>query len=433
MTLTLESLAFASSLNQPTIQHFPQGFTVIAEQIPVEAVNLSVWVNVGSAIEPDRINGMAHFLEHMVFKGTNNLAMGEFERRIEERGALTNAATSQDYTQYYITTAPRDFADLAPLQMEVVLAPQLEETAFDRERDVVLEEIRRSADSPRRRNFLRTMRVAFDRLPYRRPVLGTTDVIESLTPQQMRHFHGTWYQPASTTAVAVGNLPVEELIETVVGGYQQALGDRFSSTHSQFPSFQTPQPEPAFETIVRRDYTDESLQQARLALMWRVPGMVEMENTYALDVLATIIGRGRTGRLVRQLREERGLVSSISAGNMSNRLQGVFHISVQLPQENIEEVEAAIVDCIRQLHAEPVLESEIDRIRTQIANRFILGNETPSDRAGLYGYFNAMVGDLQMALNYPAEIRSLNAEDLQQAARQYLSPEAYGVVAIRNY
>src|SRR6476469_2355310 len=94
-------------LNAPTLHKLPNGLTIVAEQMPVEAVNLSVWANVGSAIEPDDINGMAHFLEHMVFKGTAKLQSGEFERAIEERGAVTNAATSQDYTQYYITTDPK--------------------------------------------------------------------------------------------------------------------------------------------------------------------------------------------------------------------------------------------------------------------------------------------------------------------------------------
>ena len=130
MTFTL-SRSSASSLNSPTIQHFPQGFTIIAEQIPVDAVNLSLWANVGSAVEPDRINGMAHFLEHMVFKGTERLEIGEFERSIEERGAVTNAATSQDYTNFYITTAPKDFAELAPLQLDVVFNPRIDEDAFD--------------------------------------------------------------------------------------------------------------------------------------------------------------------------------------------------------------------------------------------------------------------------------------------------------------
>ncbi|HBE34761.1 MAG TPA: peptidase M16, partial [Cyanobacteria bacterium UBA11369] len=131
-------------LNAPTIRRLDNGLTIVAEQMPVEAVNLSLWLNVGSAVESDEINGMAHFLEHMIFKGTERLASGEFERLVEERGAVTNAATSQDYTHYYITAAPQDFAKLAPLQMDVVLNPSIPDEAFERERFVVLEEIRRS-------------------------------------------------------------------------------------------------------------------------------------------------------------------------------------------------------------------------------------------------------------------------------------------------
>ena len=130
-----------SQLNTPTVRKLPNGLTIIAEQMPVDAINLNVWLDVGSAKETDDINGMAHFLEHMVFKGTPNLEIGEFEQLIESRGAVTNAATSQDYTHYYITTAPQDFAELAPLQLDVVLNPSLEEEAFEREKLVVLEEI----------------------------------------------------------------------------------------------------------------------------------------------------------------------------------------------------------------------------------------------------------------------------------------------------
>jgi len=98
-------------LNTPTLRRLPNGLTIVAEQMPTEAVNLSLWLNVGSAVEADSINGMAHFLEHMIFKGTDSLKSGEFERLIEQRGAVTNAATSQDYTHYYITTAPKDFTE----------------------------------------------------------------------------------------------------------------------------------------------------------------------------------------------------------------------------------------------------------------------------------------------------------------------------------
>ena len=432
MTSTLQKFP---RLNTPTLHQLPNGLTIIAEQMPVEAVNLNVWIKVGSAVESDAINGMAHFLEHMIFKGTERLASGEFERRIEERGAVTNAATSQDYTHYYITTAPKDFADLAPLQIDVVSNASIPDDAFERERLVVLEEIRRSEDNPQRRTFRRVMETAFTKLPYRRAVLGPESVIAELKPQQMRDFHTNWYQPQSITAVAVGNLPVEELIATVAEGFTKLSTDAINrvSPHSpvQTRLIASLPPEPPFTEIVRREFIDESLQQARLVMVWRVPGMTQLDRTYGLDVLAGILGHGRTSRLVRDLREERGLVSSISVSNMSNQLQGTFYISAKCAVENLAEVEDAIAQHIRKVQTELVTESEIARVRRRVANRFIFGNETPSDRSGLYGYYQSLLGDLEPAFNYPDYIQSQDATDLMQAAKEYLSPNAYGVVVVK--
>jgi len=416
-------------LNSPTLHRLPNGLTIVAEQMPVEAVNLSLWVNVGSANEPDNINGMAHFLEHMVFKGTKRIVSGEFERRIEERGAVTNAATSQDYTHYYITTAPKDFASLAPLQIDVVLNSLIPDDAFSREKLVVLEEIRRSDDNPRRRTFAQAMQTAFDRLPYRRPVLGEFDVISQLQPQQMRDFHTSWYQPNSITAVAVGNLPVDELIKIVADGFTEATNVLPVVNHP--PLANTLKEEPAFTEIVRHELKDDSLQQARLVMVWRVPGLSNLQETYALDVLAAILGSGRTSRLVRDLREEKGLVSSISVSNITQRLQGTFYISATLPVENIAQVEAAIAQHINTIQTQPVEEWEIARIRTQVANRFIFANETPSDRAGLYGYYQSMVGNLAPAFDYPSRIQALDASVMQSAAQKYLSPNAYGALILK--
>jgi len=428
-------------LNAPTLRQMPNGLTIVAEQIPVEAVNLSLWVKVGSAVEPDAINGMAHFLEHMVFKGTERLGSGEFERQIEERGAVTNAATSQDYTHYYITSAPQDFAELAPLQIDVVLKCLIPNEAFERERLVVLEEIRRSEDNPHRRTFQRVMETAFDHLPYRRSVLGPAEVISQLKPQQMRDFHATWYHPSSITAVAVGNLPVEELIQVVADGFAALPGissqvgavelAQGSCRSRHRHSLEFPKPELPFTGIVRRELMDDGLQQARLVMVWRVPGLTQMHQTYALDVLAAILGQGRTSRLVRDLREERGLVSQISVSNMTQQLQGTFYVSATLPSENLATVETAIAQHLHTIQTEPVTEAELAQVRTQVANRFIFGNETPSDRASLYGYYQSMLGNLQPAFNYPASIHALDTVDLLRAAQQYLSSAAYGVVVLK--
>jgi zinc protease len=420
-----------TALHTPQIHQLSNGLTIVAEEVPVDAVNLNIWLNVGSILESDAINGMAHFLEHMVFKGTPRLESGEFERLIEERGAVTNAATSQEYTHYYITSAPQDFAELAPLQLDVVLHPSIPDDAFERERMVVLEEIRRSEDNPRRRTFYRAMETCFEQLPYRRPVLGSVDVIEQLSAQQMRDFHGSWYQPSAITAAVVGNLPVEQLIDIVESSFSQYFS--YSSQNGQKKEFQSPNltPEKVFTDIVRREYTDNSLQQARLVMMWRVPGMMDLQETYALDVLAVILGQGKVSRLYRDLREDRGLVSQVGVTNMTQGVQGAFYISVVCDSENLEEVERSIIDHIKRIQTEPIEEAELARVCTQVANRFIFGNERPSDRANLYGYYLSQMGTLEPALNYPHYIQSLKIKDLQEAALSYLSPNAYGCIVVK--
>lgn len=173
---------------------------------------------------------------------------------------------------------------------------------------------------------------------------------------------------------------------------------------------------------------DDSLQQARLILLWRSPGLDQFEKTLPLGVLAVILGRGRVSRLFRELREEKGLVTAIGASNSTQATQGMFYISAQLPAENIPMVEQYILDHIERLQNEPIPEKDLERIRTQVANRFIFGNERPGDRANLYGYYYAQIGDLEPALTYPVQIQALTAADLQKSAQTYLSPTAYGKV-----
>jgi predicted Zn-dependent peptidase len=435
MTLTFTNASLLSRLNAPVVKRLSNGLTIIAEQMPVEAVNLSLWLGVGSSVESNDINGMAHFLEHMIFKGTRHIPEGEFERMVEKRGAVTNAATSQDYTQYHITCSPDAFQDLAPLQIELVLNAAIPDEAFHRERSVILEEIRRSHDNPRRRTFYRSMEMAFEELPYRRPVLGPTSVVEDLTPNQMRDFHTTWYQPQSMTAVAVGNLPVDEMVHTITTSFETAR------PHDSLPTKAITNagrshiahlaPESPFDAIVRHEYEDASLQQARMVLMWRVPGLADMYQTYALDVLAYALGQGRTARLVRDLREDRRLVSHVSVNNVTYCRQGIFSITAQLPTAHLAEVEQLILEHVQRLKVELLLDSELQRIRKLVANQFIFGNETPGSRAGLYGYYHTLVGDLEPALSYPSRIHALEPEDLQRAAQTYLHGDRYGIVVAK--
>ena len=415
----------SSHMSSPVREKLPNGITIIVEQVPVEVVNLNLWVNIGSAVECDDINGISHFLEHMVFKGTEKIESGEFERRIEERGAVTNAATSQDYSHYHMTTAPKDFVDLAPLLFDVVMNASILDNAFEQERLVILEEILRSEDNTRYCTFKRLIEVAFNRSPYKRPILGTKEVISQLKPQQMRDFYKNWYQPISMTAVAVGNLPAEDLIRIIT---QECVHKLTENGSCKLPKVDQELP---FTEIVRNEFIDERLQKARLVILWRVPGICQLDKTYALDILAGILGRGRTSRLVMDLWGKRKIANNISVSNMTNRYQGVFYISTQCEVEDVLLVESLIVNHIRRLHTGIFQKSEIERISIRVANQFIFGSEKPSDRANLYGYYQSLIGGLEHAFDYPLNICRQTSTDLMQAAQMYLSPDAYGLVVVR--
>jgi zinc protease len=412
------------SLTNPVCHQTIAGLTIIAEQMPIEAVNFSLWTPTGSAVEPEAINGMAHFLEHMIFKGTETLAPGEFERQVEQRGGMTNAMTSQDYTCYYVTVAPQDFEAIAPLQLDLVLNAAIPEEEFERERQVVLEEIRRSSDNIRRSVFTKAMAISFDRLPYRRPVLGPAAGVAGFTADQMRQFHQTWYAPSNLTAVVVGNLPVEHMIATV----EESLSDRAFAPKPSLPSLL---PEDPFEDSQHQDIQDPRLTEARLMILWRVPGMMNVQDTDALDVLTRILSTGRTSRLVQELREDRGLVTHIGASNMTHTAQGVFWVSAHLPVENIAVVEQAILEQIQALHDEPVTTAELDQIKRQTINQFIFGNETPSSRAGLYGHSYAVFGNLEEGLSYTDRIQSISKATLQTVAQLFLPVTRYRTLKMR--
>ncbi len=404
----------------PTRYSTQNGLTIIAEQMPVDAVNFSLWIKAGSATEQDEHNGIAHFLEHMVFKGTPNLKPGDFERLVEQRGGTMNAVTSQDYTCFYNTVAPQDFEEVAPIQIDLVLNAHIPTEEYERERQVVLEEIRRAQDNPRHRIFSQTMRTAFSNSPYRRPILGPSNIIETLPSEAMVQHHQTYYQPTNITAVVVGNLPVEQLIHTVESGFSSKQSIPFSAISRSSQTQDAP-----FNHVEDITIEDEHLTQARLILLWHVPGMTQIEQTYPFDLLARVLSHGRNSRLVRELREQKRIVTSVSASNFTLAKQGLFWIAAQLPRENIDEAKDIILNHVTDLQNKPVDSDRLHQIQKQMANQFIFENEAPSSRAGLYGYHDAIANDLDAGLKYAQHIRQVTIEDLQQAAQNHLGLNHY--------
>jgi predicted Zn-dependent peptidase len=400
------------------------GLTVIHQYIPATPVTVvDVWVSAGAMREPDQWSGMAHFLEHMIFKGTDHIAPGEFDYLIENCGGITNAATSHDYAHFFLTTATQYLDETAPLLGELLLQAGIPDDEFERERDVVLEEIRQSEDNPDWVGFQALMEIMYQYHPYRRPVLGTEDILMARSPSEMRDFHRRYYQPDNMTVVVVGGVPEDRAINIVEKAF-----DNFCD-RSDIPLFQ-PEAEPPLTEIRREVLYQPRLEQARLMMGWSGPGIDNLDDGYGLDLLSVLLADGRSSRLVRLLREELQWVHGINSSFSLQKDSSLFTISAILEPQFVQDVEQVIADRLWQLQHELVSEAELIRAKRILSNDYAFSTEVPGQLAGLYGYYQT-IACAKIAVSYPSKIMAFQPDDLQFLTQKYLSPIRYGSVVLR--
>ncbi len=356
--LSLASLSPSlAPLNFPAnLVRLDNGLTIVHQHTPnTPVVAVDVWVKAGSISEPDAWSGMAHFLEHMLFKGTERLCPGAFDLAIESRGGITNAATSHDYAHYFITTASQHLEEALPYLAELLLNAAIPDDEFVRERYVVLEEIRQAYDNPDWIAFQALTESVYQRHPYGRPILGTEETLMPLRPEEMRQFHRSYYQPENMAIVIVGDITRDAAVELIDRTFHPFLG-RVDCPRN------TVEAEPPITDIRRQELWLPRLEQARLMMAWLGPGIdspiqgidQQLQDAYGLDVLSVLLAEGRTSRLVRELREERELVQAVSSGFSLQKESGLFTISAWLEPENLERVEAIICDRLSELAETPV-------------------------------------------------------------------------------
>lgn len=384
---------------------------------------VDVWVRAGATLEPDPWSGMAHFLEHMIFKGTDRIAPGEFDRVIENRGGIANAATSHDYAHFFITTATTYFEDATDILAELLLRASIPDAEFELERDVVVEEIRGAQDSPDWIAFQALMEIVYERHPYRRSVLGTEAQLWERSPQEMRSFHRCHYQPENMTVVIVGGIEQEQALDAVDLAF-----DRFPD-RCYCPKLEA-EAEPPLSGIRRKELYLPRLEQARLVMAWVGPGVDQVESAYGLDLLSVLLGDGRSSRLVRELREELQWVQAIGSSFSLQRESSLFTISAVLEPDLAEKVEALIGDRVGELLSTPVSDTELARCKRQLCNDYAFSTETPGQLAGLYGYYNT-IANAELAVTYPGKIKAFQPLELQHLAQQYLSPFHYAAVILK--
>lgn len=390
------------------------GLTVVFEPSDkAKVVSINIGVRVGSAHEQDSESGLCHLIEHMVFKGSPSFATGEMATRVEGAGGEFNAYTSLDQTVYYVNLPSHGFELGLKIVKEMVFDALMDAEELEREKEVVVEEIKRGRDTPQRVLSETLFSNFFSRHPYRRPVIGTEELVRSTSREKLLSFYKTRYVPANMVLGVCGNIGEEAL---------RAQLDVLFSRPSD--------PPPADPVIAVEPVRDSPLVIARpmdvsscfFELAMPAPPLTHAD-VPALDLLSHLTGESDTSLLEQEVKEKRQLVHAIYTSCFTPRFAGLFSIGGQADPIRMPEVLAAIRAAIHNVR-ETLFESEkLERAKAMARSHLIYEKETFEGTARRWMIYETTVGDFDYDKKYLEALERVTATEVREMARKYLKPE----------
>jgi zinc protease len=414
--------AVSAAVHDVQTHHFDNGLTLhIASGRPDPAAPLAAvqaWVGVGSADEAAHEAGIAHLVEHMLFKGSAGYGPGELVRAIEHGGGAINAWTAFDHTVYHAVLGA-DHIDVAIHALgDALTEPLVDPGELAREREVILEEIRQGSDDPVRSVAQNLFATAFVAHPYRRPVIGTAETVQRITERDLVEFFRRYYVADNLTLVVCGDVDPERV--------QRSVGRRFRAMPSGRPARQVAA-EPA-QTQTRVSYSSREVSEAHLAIGFHVPA-ARHPDVAALDVAAILLGQSESARLPRALRDRDPRVTSAYAHVHALRDPGLLVLSATARPSAARDSLAALVDHSAAL-ADDLDPIELDKARIAVETAVVRQLETAQGRARSLGWHATVTGDPQFSHVYLDRIRAVRRHDVARAVRRYLRPGNASVAAI---
>ncbi len=423
LTLTIIFVGMVSYALDYSSYKLDNGQNVIIKEVhdnPI--VIIDTWIKTGSINENDENNGVAHFLEHLFFKGTSKHPAKEFDNILESKGAVTNAATSKDYTHYYILIPSKYFNLAMDLHSDMLLNPMIPRKELEKERKVVLEEISKNNDKPTTLLYRNMIQGFYKTHPYKRDIIGTKDVIETISREQIFDFYNKWYMPENMTTVVIGDVDTAKALEAVKAGFNKT-----SEEHNKMklPEYKTDKrPASQIEKVVKAD-----IENGYILVGFKGCHPITNKDTYALDVAATILGEGKSSRLYKSLKEQKQLVQSISAVHSSMRDDSVFYISSNFVTNNIEQLKKSIFEEIDKLNNIEITQEELQKAKNIIERDTYYSRESISNMAEEIGYTVTLTGNTDFYKNYLEKINKVTADDIKRVAKEYLNKD-YAVISI---
>lgn len=396
------------------------GQTVVIQEVknnPI--VTIDTWIKTGSIDEDDSNNGVAHFLEHLFFKGTKNHESGEFDQILETKGAITNAATSKDFTHYYVTIPSKDFDLAMELHGDMMLHPLIPRNEMEKERKVVLEEINKDLVSPTRILQENLNSMMYTTHPYKRKVIGRSDVIETITRDQVLNFYNAHYSPSNMITIVVGDVDTNHALERIKEVFNAEYKKQTKTIYQKESQLTSQQ---------------KKVEYIKTESGYMVIGFrgtpINDNDSYALDVLSTLLGDGRSSVLNQVLKEKKRLAFSVDAGNSTFRDDGIFYISANFEPEKCKQVQSAIFDEIKNIQDKGVSDEQLSLAKNIIERNTYYSRESITNIATEIGYTMALTNDIKFYDTYLDKIKSVSKDEVKRVANKYLGENRSAVSII---
>lgn len=394
---------------------------VVLEDHASPVVSLQIWVRCGGVNEAGPTAGVSHFLEHMIFKGTDEISANEISKIVESNGGSLNAATGGETTNYHIDIPSDKWEKALEVLSESVLRPAFPPDEFEKERKVILEEIRRRNDDPRSDLWDAFLEALYTHTPYRQQVIGSVDTITAMTRDMMVEQHSLFYVPNNMVVVVAGDVK-RSLVEKKI---KALFANVPAGPPPPHPALLEP---PAANTDVRR-LTNPKAQQAHLALGFVGPTLSDPDQV-AMDVLAVVLGGGQSSRLYQKLREETRRVWNISASFISHAGSGAFAIFAECPPDKTVSLPNDIYFLLHEVEFGGFSQDELMRAQSQIRSQWLFGQETYHGQASQWGFYTVL-GAAPLVESYLDQLDRVTTADLGRVFNKYsLGRPLAGVVVV---
>ena len=407
------------------------GHKIVLAHKEGELVNVSTWVKTGSINEDDTNNGISHFLEHLMFKGTHKHKAGYFDKTLEAKGAIVNAATWKDYTFYYVTLpkGPQD-CDLnlaIELHADMMLDPVLPEdeigAPFDlnnpkvtdkRERHVVIEEIRMRKDQNWTKVYNACNFNMYKKHPYKRDVIGTPEIISRVTRDEIMNYYKTFYTPENMTTIIVGDFDKEKILEKVEKEFDFKGRENTPKRVNEIDT-------PTDHTIVVENKGKSNTSYLMVGFLG--PKANQLKENIELDIISIILGESTSSRLYQNLIEKQPepIFNMANAEHYQFKDGNNFFVQANFKPEKRDKAIELVKKEIENLLTNKITEEELEKAKKKIKSRFAFSAETVSEIGETIGYYMTVCEDLKLIENYLKNVEDITIDNLENTIKKYLS------------